>query len=412
MEPDHDSIDLRQAYRCIKVNRYGTERPTRSAFAMKKFFAAAFFGAAMCFSALASAASPTEQQVQAALSRGDYAGAQQMLAEVVQDHPRNARAHYLYAQVLDRNGHATDALAQLNLAHQADPAMSFTQPSRLATVEQHIRADAARSGGMSANTAPVQTAAAPMMAPPVQQHSGTSPLSWLAIILVLAAVVGILVWGVRRARRNDEGRSQDTLRAQLKQATELLNAVRALKLDIRISTTPGHDLMAREADDLEAQLLRCVENLSAGLSGQQNTLGDQYDRIDSLGRQFESLKARVDGRPDPYPPHSADGNQYANEADRFSANRQPAQQTVIVQQPGGGGMGMGGGLLTGVLLGEMMGGGRERVIERDVIVDDERNRGGSDPGIDYGQGNNDWSDGGGGGGGIDMGGGGSDWSDN
>jgi len=73
----------------------------------------------------------------------------------------------------------------------------------------------------------------------------------------------------------------------------------------------------------------------------------------------------------------------------------------------------GGGLLTGVLLGEMMGGGRERVIERDVIVDDERQRGAPDPGpgpgIDYGQGNNDWSDGGGG---IDMGGGGSDWSDN
>jgi len=371
---------------------------------MKKFFAVALFGAALCFSAMADAASPTEQQVQAALSRGDYAGAQQMLAEVVQEHPRNARAHYLYAQVLDRNGHAADAVAQLDLAHQADPAMSFTQPARLAAVEQHIRADAARAGNPPPNSLSTQAATSSMMSAPVPQHRGTSPIGWLAIILVLAAVVGILVWGVRRARRNDEGRSQDTLRAQLKQATDLLNAVRALKLDIRISTTPGHDLLAREAEDLEAQLLRSVESLSAGLSGQQNTAGDQYDRIDSLGRQFESLKARVDGRPDPYPPHSADGNQYANEADRFSANRQPAQQTVIVQQPGGG-MGMGGGLLTGVLLGEMMGGGRERVIERDVIVDDERQRGAPDPGIDYGQGNNDWSDGGGG---IYWGGGGRD----
>jgi hypothetical protein len=378
---------------------------------MKKFFAVALFGAALCFSALASAASPTEQQVQAALSRGDFAGAQQMLAEVVQDHPKNARAHYLYAQVLDRNGHATDALAQLDLARQADPAMSFTQPNRLAAVEQHIRADAAQAGrhnDLSANTVPAQATAAGVMSAPAQ-HSGTSALSWLLMMVVLAAVVGLLVWSVRRSRRNDENRSQETLRAQLKQATELLNAVRGLKLDIRISTAPGHDLLAREAEDLEAQLLRSVESLSAGLSGQPNAYGDQYDRIDSLARQFESLKARVDGRPDPYPPHSADGYQYANEADRFGANRQPVAPTVIVQQ-GGGGMGMGGGLLTGVLLGEMMGGGRDRVIERDVIVDDERNRGGSDPGIDYGQGNNDWSDNGGGG--IDMGGGGGDWSDN
>jgi hypothetical protein len=379
---------------------------------MKKFFAVALFGAALCFSALASAASPTEQQVQAALSRGDFAGAQQMLAEVVQDHPNNARAHYLYAQVLDRNGHAGDALTQLDLARQADPAMSFTQPNRLAAVEQHIRADAAQAGRQNdrqANNVPLQAAAGTMMSAPTQH--GTSALSWLLMIVVLAVVVGLLVWSVRRSRRNDETRSQDTLRTQLRQATELLNAVRALKLDIRISTTPGHDLLAREAEDLEAQLLRSVESLSAGLSGQPNAYGDQFDRIDSLARQFESLKARVDGRPDPYPPHSVDGNQYANDADRYGAIRQPVAPTVFVQQ-GGGGMGMGGGLLTGVLLGEMMGGGgRDRIIERDVYVDDERNRGGgSDPGIDYGQGNNDWSDNNGGG--IDMGGGGGDWSDN
>ena len=53
-----------------------------------------------------------------------------------------------------------------------------------------------------------------------------------------------------------------------------------------------------------------------------------------------------------------------------------------------------------------MGGGRERVIERDVIVDDDRRQ--PDSGIDYGQGGNDWGDSGG----IDMGGGGGDWSDN
>jgi hypothetical protein len=70
-----------------------------------------------------------------------------------------------------------------------------------------------------------------------------------------------------------------------------------------------------------------------------------------------------------------------------------------------------GGLLTGVLLGEALSrGGRDRVIERDVYVDDDEARRraaerGDTGGLDFGQGSNDWSDdsGGGGGGDVDLG---------
>jgi hypothetical protein len=61
-----------------------------------------------------------------------------------------------------------------------------------------------------------------------------------------------------------------------------------------------------------------------------------------------------------------------------------------------------------VLLGEAMSGGnRERVIEREVPVDDDelRRRRGNDGnnggGLDFGNGSNDWSDNGGGG--VDLG---------
>jgi len=58
-----------------------------------------------------------------------------------------------------------------------------------------------------------------------------------------------------------------------------------------------------------------------------------------------------------------------------------------------------------VLLGEALNSGRERVVERDVIVDDEGRRRGSSGdnggGLDFGQGSNDWNDNSGGG--IDMG---------
>ena len=80
-------------------------------------------------------------------------------------------------------------------------------------------------------------------------------------------------------------------------------------------------------------------------------------------------------------------------------------------------MGGMGGLLTGVLLGEALSHGRDRVVERDVIVDDETRRrapeGGDTGGVDFGQGSNDWNDNGGSDGGVDLGsddsGGG--WSD-
>ncbi|HXZ09893.1 MAG TPA: tetratricopeptide repeat protein, partial [Paraburkholderia sp.] len=142
-------------------------------------------------------------------------------------------------------------------------------------------------------------------------------------------------------------------------------------------------------------------------------------QLDDLARQIESLKARSEGRPDPNAtgaaaygpaPLGSGESAYAREADqRFGQQQppypyppQPQQPPVIVQQGGGFGAGM-GGLLTGVLLGEALNSGnRDRVVERDVIVDPDearRRAGGGD--VDFGQGSNDWSDGNGGG--VDMG---------
>lgn len=141
--------------------------------------------------------------------------------------------------------------------------------------------------------------------------------------------------------------------------------------------------------------------------------------IEDLASQIDSVRARSEGRPDPRaaaPAANVNDNQsvYAQEAERFGRtppgqppySPYPQQQPPVVIQQGGGGFGGGlGGLLGGVLLGEALsGGGRERVIERDVPVDvdDElRRRGGGNNGggLDFGNGSNDWSDGGG----VDLG---------
>ncbi|CAM2159574.1 tetratricopeptide repeat protein [Paraburkholderia tropica] len=384
---------------------------------MKKFFVAVFASLALV-SGLAFAV-PSVQQIESAMSQGDWQRADSGLTEVLQAHPDNARAHYLYAQVLNREGRYADALTQVQQAKQLDPQVRFTQPQRFAQVEAKIRSDAARAGSVTTNRASnpfaqqsqsVAPAAAMAAAAPVRHGPGIG--MWIGIAIVVIGIALVLRWTLRRAKSNDDAKAGDDRRDQLKRATDLLNGVRSLKLDVKLSTAAGHEVLEKDLEAFETQLRGVVERLS----GSTNPVAP-YE-IEDLERQFESLKARAEGRPDPNAQAAApaaaygSGSAYAREADAaFGHNPQyppqypPQQQPQVIVQQGGGGMGGMGGLLTGVLLGEALNHGRDRVIERDVIVDDDGRRvprdGGNGGGLDFGQGSNDWDDGSGGG--VDMG---------
>jgi hypothetical protein len=382
---------------------------------MKKLFATAF--ASLMLVCSMAFAVPSVQQIESAMAQGNWQQADSGLTEVLQAHPNNARAHYLYAQVLVREGRAADALAQIQQAKTLDPQIRFTDPTRFAQTEAVIRRAAERAGTVGAQTGnsltqqttpSVQQQAA--MVPQAPQRHGPSTGLWIGIALVIAAVALVLRWTLRRARTQDDSRADDDRRTQLKRATDLLNAVRSLKLDLKLSTAAGHEVLEKEVEGTEDQLRGVVE----GLSSSKNPLPPY--QLDELEQRVASLKARAEGRPDPYAapaPASGSDSAYAREADRFGNPPQapypyPQQQQppVVVQQGGGFGGGM-GGLLTGVLLGQVLSGGRER----EVIVDDESRRRGENGGgggnndgggLDFGQGSNNWDDGSGGGG-VDTG---------
>ncbi|MFL9858915.1 tetratricopeptide repeat protein [Paraburkholderia madseniana] len=385
---------------------------------MKKFLASAF--ASLLFVSAAAFAVPTVQQIESAMSQGNWQQADAGLSEVLQAHPNNARAHYLYSQVLDREGRYADALAQIQQAKTLDPQIRFTDPTRFAQTEARIRKDAERAGGAGGNT--TSRAANPFVqqnSPAVQQQSAIAPQApqrhgpgigmWVGIILLIGVIALVLRWTLRRARTQDDSRADDDRRVQLKRATEMLNAVRSLKLDVKLSTVQGHEALEKEVESTEDQLRGLVETLS----NSKNPVPPY--QLDELEQRIGSLRARAEGRPDPYAAPAAGTQQspYAQEAERFGNPPQPypqqgpyQQQPQVIVQQGGGGFGGGmGGLLTGVLLGEALNSGRERVVERDVIVDDETRRRGSDGGngggLDFGQGSNDWNDNSGGG--VDMG---------
>jgi hypothetical protein len=382
---------------------------------MKKFLATGF--ASLLLVSAAAFAVPTAQQVESAMSQGNWQQADAGLSEVLQAHPNNAHAHYLYSQVLDREGRYADALAQLQQAKTLDPQIRFTDATRFAQTEARIRRDAERAGDAGRNT--TSRATNPFVqqnAPAVQQQSamlsqaqqrhGPGVGMWIGILVLIGVIALVLRWTLRRARTQDDTRADDDRRVQLKRATDMLNAVRSLKLDVKLSTAPGHEALEKEVEATEEQLRGVVETLSNG----KNPLPPY--QLDELEQRIGSLRARADGRPDPAAA-PAQQSSYAQEAERFGNPPQAPypqqgpyqQQPPVIVQQGGGGFGGGmGGLLTGVLLGEALNSGRERVVERDVIVDDEARRrgndGGNGGGLDFGQGSNDWSDNGGG---VDMG---------
>ncbi|MBJ9589941.1 tetratricopeptide repeat protein [Burkholderia seminalis] len=390
---------------------------------MKKSLAA--LGLSLMLLSSAAFAVPSLQQVEQSIAQRNWQQADAQLSQVIDAHPNNAHARYLYAQVLDREGRASDALAQLQRAKSLDPQLRFTDASRFAQTESRIRADAARVSGnvpSATQAGTLQPGLAPAVAP-AEKH-GPSTGMWIGLGLIVAVIALVLRWTLRRARTADNGRADDERRAQLKRATDVLNDIRPLKLDAKLSTAPGAAALTGELETIEADARTLVETLSNG----KNPVPPY--RVDELEQRHASVKARVEGRPDPAAqpaaPANGSGSVYAQEADRMTgAQGQPYQQPYPPQQPypqqqppvviqqGGGGFGGGmGGLLTGVLLGEAMSGGRERVVERDVIVDGERRRQEADPGFDLGRGDDsNWSDGSGSGGGMDLGSNDDGWTD-
>ncbi|WP_075357861.1 tetratricopeptide repeat protein [Caballeronia sordidicola] len=391
---------------------------------MKKYVIAV--AASLMLVSAAAFAVPSAGQIEQSMTQGNWAQADSQLNEVIQAHPNNAKAHYLYAQVLDREGRPADALAQIQQAKTLDPAIKFTDPSRFNAMEARIRSDANRVNSSSnlggqTNERSTGNAVTSVTRNPFNQGAVAAPEKhgpsmgmWVLLAVVVAGIALVLRWGLKRARSNEDGQADTDRRTQLKRATELLNDVRSLKLDVRLSTQPGHEAMLKEVEGIETQLRQMVE----ALSNSKNPVPPYA--IEDLASQIDSVRARSEGRPDPRaaaPAANVNDNQsvYAQEAERFGRtppgqppySPYPQQQPPVVIQQGGGGFGGGlGGLLGGVLLSEALsGGGRERVIERDVPVDvdDElRRRGGGNNGggLDFGNGSNDWSDGGGG---VDLG---------
>ncbi len=86
---------------------------------------------------------PTLHQVYQATQAGRLDEAQQMMNQVLKDHPDSAKAHYVEAEILVRQGKKSDAASELQTAQRLSPGLSFASAEAVNTLRAAIEGQGA-----------------------------------------------------------------------------------------------------------------------------------------------------------------------------------------------------------------------------------------------------------------------------
>jgi uncharacterized protein len=144
--------------------------------------ASALSGAILIYSGApqAATAEPTVSQVYEAAHSNHLAQAEQMINQVLTDHPQSGKAHYVAAEVYARAGNYARARSELATAEQLAPGLPGENPSSVAELRSELS---------SARVPPAFAVSRP--------HESNG-LPWGFIILVVLAI-GV-VWLIARRR--------------------------------------------------------------------------------------------------------------------------------------------------------------------------------------------------------------------
>jgi hypothetical protein len=136
----------------------------------------------------ALAADATPSQVYEAARSGHLAEAQQMINQVLRDHPQSGEAHYVAAEVNARMGNLALARQQLAEARRLEPGLPFASQSSVEQLERQLGGSSMlRSNPMTDNFG---TGTA------TQQQTRSFPWGWLLLLFAGLA----LLWRLLRRR--------------------------------------------------------------------------------------------------------------------------------------------------------------------------------------------------------------------
>jgi len=127
---------------------------------------------------------PTLHQVYQAVEAGRLKDAQDMMNKVLRDHPNSAKAHFVEAELLAKQGRLADATVELETAEHLAPGLPFAKPEAVDALKQRIA-----SSRTSSRLVPGGAHSAPANAIP-----------W-GLLLAGLGVIAAIVFFVRRTRQ-------------------------------------------------------------------------------------------------------------------------------------------------------------------------------------------------------------------
>jgi hypothetical protein len=153
---------------------------------MRRLSAIATLAAAVAFTVAMTSPTfadtdPSVDQIYAAAQGGHLDQAQQMISQVLADHPSSARAHYVQAELYAREGKIAPARSELAAAEQLKPGLPFESARSV----QELKAQLGFRTGV--------------MGPAVVRSVPDAPRFPWGTVLILAGVVAVL-WMVFRRR--------------------------------------------------------------------------------------------------------------------------------------------------------------------------------------------------------------------
>src|SRR6202140_4710514 len=152
---------------------------------MRRLLVAATLAATVTFAiGIASPAfadsDPTMDQIYTAAAGGHLDQAQQMISQVLADHPTSAKAHYVQAELYAKEGKTALARSELGAAEQLKPGLPFANPRSVQELKAQL---GLRTGALSPNV--------------IRSVPAAPRFPW-GTVLILAIVVGVLLLVFRR----------------------------------------------------------------------------------------------------------------------------------------------------------------------------------------------------------------------
>ena len=157
----------------------------------KLILAAAAFGISATFAiaspSFAQSADPTMHQIYEAAESGHLDQAQQMITQVLADHPNSAKAHYVQAELFAKQGKMSLARAELGSAERLNPGLTEFNARSV----QELKAQLGQSGGTRA------------MSPQIVSVPRPAPhFPWGALLIGVVVVTVLMMLFRRRTPYN------------------------------------------------------------------------------------------------------------------------------------------------------------------------------------------------------------------